>query len=118
MDVGRLDMHSSSGDFKIQDCDAAEIKAHTGSGDISIENRGSRLADVRVGTGSGDVVLRLPRDASFDAKASLSSGDMHVGFSDGTATTKHGEVVAYRRGSGGTKIDVETGSGNLTIEPR
>ena len=118
MEVGRLEMQSSSGDFKIQDCDAAEVRAHTGSGDISIENRGGRLADVRMSTGSGDVVLRLPHDASFDAKASLSSGDMHVGFSDGTATTKHGEVVAYRRGSGGAKIDVETGSGNLTIEPR
>lgn len=118
MDVGRLEMHSSSGDFKIQDCDAAEITAHTGSGDISVESRGTRLAGVRVSTGSGDVVLRLPHDASFDAKASLSSGDMHVGFSDGTATTHRGEVVAYRRGSGGTKIDVETGSGNLSIEPR
>jgi hypothetical protein len=118
MDVGRLEMQSSSGDFKVQDCDAAEITAHTGSGDISFDSRGNRLAGVRVTTGSGDVVLRLPGEASFEAKATLSSGDMHVGFSDGTATTRHGEVVAYRRGSGQTRIDVETGSGNLTIEPR
>jgi DUF4097 and DUF4098 domain-containing protein YvlB len=118
VDVGRLELRSSSGDFKIQDCDAQSVTAHTQSGDISFEGRGSRLADMRVSTGSGDVALRLPRDAAFEAKATLSSGDMHVGFADGTATTAHGEVVAYRRGSGGTKIDVETGSGNLTIDPR
>lgn len=118
MDVGRLDMRSSSGDFKIQDCDAGEISAHTGSGDVLFESRGRRLADARLTTGSGDVVLRLPRDASFEARANLSSGDMHVGFDDGTATTHHGEMVAYRRGSGGAKIEVETGSGNLSIDPR
>lgn len=118
MDVGRLDLRSSSGDFKIQDCDAGQISAHTGSGDVLFESRGRRLADVRMTTGSGDVVLRLPRDASFEAKANLSSGDMHVGFDDGTATTHHGDLVAYRRGSGGAKIDVETGSGNFSIEPR
>jgi len=116
--VGRLELRSGSGDFKVQDCDAQSVIAHTQSGDISFESRGRRLADMRVTTGSGDVALRLPRDAAFEAKANLSSGDMHVGFDDGTATKANGEVVAYRRGSGGTKIDVETGSGNLTIEPR
>lgn len=118
VDVGRLDLKSGSGDVKVQDCDAAEISAHTGSGDVAIESRGKRLAGVRVQTGSGDVVLRLPRDAAFEAKASLSSGDMQVGYDDGTATTSRGELVAYRRGNGGTRIDVETGSGNLVIEPR
>jgi hypothetical protein len=116
--VEKLDLASGSGDFKIRGCDAAEIAAHTGSGDVTIENRAERLAAVRIHTGSGDVALRLPSALSFEATASLSSGDMHVGFDDGTATMRKGELIAYRRGTGGARIEVETGSGNFRIEPR
>lgn len=118
VDAARLSLETSSGDLKISDADIAEVVAHTGSGDMDIEARGRRLARLRARTGSGDVLLRLPGDASFDAHAVLSSGDMHVGFSDGTATRKDGDLIAYRRGTGSAKIEVETGSGNLTIDPR
>ncbi len=116
--AGRLSLETGSGDYRIVDADVGELTARTGSGDILIESRSPRLARFHAHTGSGDIVLRLPRDASFDAHARLSSGDMRVAFSEGTATRRDGEIVAFRRGDGATKIEVETGSGDFTIEPR
>lgn len=116
--VERLTIESSSGDFKIEDADAGEIDAHTGSGDILIASQGKRLGRVRARTGSGDVSLRIPRDTSFDARTTMGSGDLSVGFQDGTGVTRGGELVAYRRGEGTVKIEIETGSGNVSIDPR
>ncbi|MEO8432474.1 MAG: DUF4097 family beta strand repeat-containing protein [Acidobacteriota bacterium] len=118
LEAARLSLETGSGDYRISDTDVGELTARTGSGDIVIEARGARLASFRAHSGSGDIVLRLPREASFDAHARLSSGDMRVHFSDGTATRRHDEMVAYRRGDGATKIDVDAGSGDFTIEPR
>ena len=118
VEAARLSLETGSGDYRIRNADVGELTARTGSGDIMIESRGPRLARFRAHSGSGDVVLRLPREASFDAHASLSSGDMRVHFSDGTATRRDDELIAYRRGDGATKIDVQTGSGDFTIEPR
>ncbi len=65
-----------------------------------------------------DVTLRLPRDASFEASASQSSGDMEVGFSGGISTRHDDKLVGDRRGTNGTRIRIETSSGDLEISPR
>lgn len=116
--AGRVTVDTSSGDAWFGDADLEEFEGKASSGDFVIEAEGSRLKDVRAHTSSGDVTLRLPREASFDASADQSSGDMEVQFSDGTATRRHEKVVAYRRGNGGTRIRVETSSGDLAIGPR
>ncbi|MEO8190102.1 MAG: DUF4097 family beta strand repeat-containing protein [Acidobacteriota bacterium] len=118
MEAAVLSLETSSGDLKITDAEIADVSLHTGSGDILLESRGRRLDRLQARTGSGDVALRIPREAPFEAHGSFGSGDMHVGFTDGTATVRSGEMIAYRRGSGGVRINVDTGSGNLTIEPR
>ena len=79
---------------------------------------GSRLGEVRAHTSSGNITLLLPRDASFDAAADQSSGDTEVRFSGGTATRRHDKLVAYRRGTDGTRIRLETSSGDVEISPR
>lgn len=118
MEAAALSLDTSSGDLRITDSEIGDVSLHTGSGDIVVESRGRRLGRLHARTGSGDVQLRLPREASFDAHASLSSGDMRVGFTDGTATLRSGDMIAYRRGDGAIRIDVQAGSGNLTIDPR
>ena len=40
-----------------------------------------------------------------------------VHFKDAQPIVRHKEVIGYRRGDARTKIDVDTGSGDLTIEP-
>ncbi len=113
-----LRIDTKSGDVRVDDVDAAEIEAHTGSGDVVMSSRGTNLARLRARTGSGDLALKIPRDTPFDASTEMGSGDLKVGFLDGAKTKRHGELVAYRRGEGTVKIELETGSGNISIDPR
>lgn len=114
----RVRVHTSSGDFQFLDADIGELDAESSSGNIELDERGSRLKRVTVEASSGDVEVRLPRDAAFDAQAEQRSGDMEVGFSDGAARRRGDEIAGYRRGNGGATIRVRTTSGNLRIDPR
>lgn len=112
-----VDVNTGSGDIHVIDGDIEAFQADTGSGNVRLENRGTRLARVTADTGSGDVTLRLAAAASFEALASQGSGDINMGFKDAQAIVRHKEVIGYRRGDARIKIDVDTGSGDLTIEP-
>ncbi len=114
----RMNVETSSGDAKIRDADIEEFSANASSGDIELDSTGARLKAVRVETSSGDVALRLPSDASFEAEADQSSGDLTVGFSDGSAVRHRDKLTAYRRGNGGSRIQLRTSSGDAVIEPR
>lgn len=116
--AGRVEVETSSGNADFLEADLEEFRGQSSCGDLSLEAAGSRLQEIRAHTSSGNVTLRLPRDASFDAAADQSSGDMEVGFSDGTATRRGDKLVAYRRGSGGTRIRLETSSGDVEISPQ
>jgi hypothetical protein len=115
--VRLVDVDTGSGDVHIIDGDVEEFSADTGSGDVHLENHGARLARVKADTGSGNVVLRLSPDASFEAYADQGSGDITMRYKDAQPIVRHKEVIGYRRGDARTKIDVDTGSGDLTIEP-
>ncbi|HEY3174812.1 MAG TPA: DUF4097 family beta strand repeat-containing protein [Candidatus Polarisedimenticolia bacterium] len=113
-----IDADTGSGDVEVKDFDTEEFKADTGSGDVLLEVRGNRLASVTADTGSGSVTLRLDPGVAFEAKAAQGSGDIVNRFSDAQPILKDKEVIGYRRGDGKTRINVETGSGDVVIEPR
>jgi putative adhesin len=112
-----VDVDTGSGDVRVIEGDIEEFLADTGSGSVHLDNHGTRLTRVKADTGSGDVVLRLAPDASFEALADQGSGDLLVRYKDAQPIVRHKEVIGYRRGDARTKIDVDTGSGDLTIEP-
>jgi Putative adhesin len=112
-----MEVVTGSGDVRVTEGDLEEFLAGTGSGSVRLDNRGNRLKHVKADTGSGDVVLRLAPNASFEALADQGSGDLLVHYKDAQPILRHKEVVGYRRGDARTRIDVDTGSGDLTIEP-
>jgi putative adhesin len=114
----RLTVETSSGDAHVHDADVREVEAHASSGDLSFDSAGRRLARVRAESSSGDVHLALASDASFSAEGDQSSGDMRVRFEDGERKYRRGELVSFRRGTGGAEIRVRTSSGDFTIDPR
>ncbi len=115
--AGKVKAATGSGDVHALDLDAEEFNAATGSGNIDFSARGSRLVQVKAGTGSGDVTLRLGPDASFEARADQGSGDIVSRYPDAQPIVRGKEVLGYRRGDGRTKIKIDTGSGDLVIEP-
>ena len=112
-----VDADTGSGDIRAQDIDAEQFSADTGSGDVELVARGDRLARIDADTGSGDVVLRLGPDASFEAVASQGSGDIVNRYTDAQPILKGKELIGYRRGDRKIRIDVDTGSGDMVLEP-
>jgi hypothetical protein len=108
---------TGSGSIRLLDADVEEFRADTGSGSIELEATGSRLTRVRADTGSGDLRVRLPASASFAAKADQGSGDLVCRFDDAQPIVSGRTVVGYRRADGRIRIDFDTGSGDLVIEP-
>jgi hypothetical protein len=43
---------------------------------------------------------------------------MRVRFDDGERRYRRGDLVSFRRGTGGVEIRVTTSSGDFTIDPR
>lgn len=113
----RVRVDTGSGDVHLIDADIEELDADTGSGNIRLESRGTRLASVLADTGSGDVALRLGPQAGFQATADQGSGDLVVRYTDATPIVRGREVIGYKRGDGRIRITVDTGSGDLVIEP-
>jgi DUF4097 and DUF4098 domain-containing protein YvlB len=114
----RLSIKTSSGDARVRHADVRELQTDASSGDLSFETAGTRLARILVRSSSGDVHLALAPEASFQAEADQSSGEMRVRFDDGERRYRRGDLVAFRRGTGGADIRVTTSSGDFTIDPR
>jgi hypothetical protein len=112
-----LSADTGSGDVRAEDADVESFDADTGSGDVTLETSGSRLVSIKADTGSGDVILRLSPQASFEALADQGSGDLRMAYKDAEPIIKGREVVGYRRGDSKIRISVNTGSGDLEIEP-
>ncbi len=111
----RLSLDTGSGRLRLVDVRARVVDADTGSGDVDADLRSAER--VRADTGSGDVRLRLPRDASFELRADTGSGDVESRFPDTEPIVRRREIIGYRRGDGQVKIEVDTGSGDVTVEP-
>jgi hypothetical protein len=108
---------TGSGDVHLDVDDTEEVKADTGSGDVSLDLGGSKLTRVSADTGSGDVAVKLPAGAGFELSADVGSGDVTSGFEDATAVVHRRKVKGYRRGDLQVKIDVDTGSGDVSVGP-
>jgi hypothetical protein len=117
VEARELRADTGSGDVRVSAARVGDVKADTGSGDVELELLGGDLSRVKADTGSGNVHLRLPADASFEVRADMGSGDLESGFSDAQAIVNRREVVGYRRGDGRIKIDVDTGSGDVRVDP-
>jgi DUF4097 and DUF4098 domain-containing protein YvlB len=117
VETARLDADTGSGRVRVSRAQAEQIEADTGSGSVDLEVGGSELRRIKADTGSGAVHVRLPEDASFVLRAEMGGGELASGFSDAQAIVEDREVVGYRRGDERIKIDIDTGSGDVRVEP-
>jgi putative adhesin len=131
-----LDFDTGSGDIDVRDSQVRTVKADTGSGDIRVHATGldafdgdtgsgdisldaadGALTTVRADTGSGDVTLILGPQASFELTADQGSGGLVSHYEDAKPILSGRELVGYRRGDAKAKIHVETGSGDVVLQP-
>lgn len=93
--------------------DAEVVEVDTGSGDVSLD-LGGTLRDVTVDAGSGNVTLAVP--AGYGARVSLetSSGDLDVNLP--LQVVRRGrDALEGTIGDGRGRLEVDTGSGTITV---
>lgn len=108
---------TGSGSILLEVDDSEEIDTDTGSGDVTLDLSGSKLSRVSADTGSGDVSLKLPRAVGFEMRTDVGSGEVTSSFDDATAIRERRRITGYRRGDLQVKIDVDTGSGDVSVGP-
>ncbi|WP_329103315.1 DUF4097 domain-containing protein [Micromonospora sp. NBC_01699] len=135
-DVGDVDVKVGSGDITLIGA-TGTVRAQTGSGDIDLGRIGT-AATVRTGsgsvnghglggtvdatTGSGDIILALDTAGSVNARAS--SGSIELTVPDGAYRIRSATSSGTARSrladdpSAVNRLDLETGSGDITITPR
>ncbi|MCB1036644.1 MAG: DUF4097 family beta strand repeat protein [Acidobacteria bacterium] len=115
--VGTLKADTGSGGIRILSVDVVSLEADTGSGDVVLDSSLEGAERVNVDTGSGDVRIRTAEAAAFDIELESGSGELVVRYDDAELRRADGEVVGARRGHGGPRITVDTGSGDCVIGP-
>lgn len=108
---------TGSGSVSLEVDGTEDVKADTGSGDVRLDLAGANLARVSADTGSGDVSVKLPRSSGFELRADVGSGDISSDFSDATPIVERRKVTGYRRGDLAVKVNVDTGSGDVSVSP-
>jgi hypothetical protein len=117
VEARRLKLDTGSGDVKVREAQAEEVDADTGSGDVEADLAGAHLSRVNADTGSGNVHLRLGPEAGFHVRAHTGSGDVVSHYADAEAIRDGRKVVGYRRGDGRIRIQADTGSGDVVVQP-
>lgn len=129
---GGFDGQTGSGHITLEQASQGSVRAETGSGGLELRNvKGSLQAQTgsgsiradgdptgewRLHTGSGSVALRFPQNASFELNAHTGSGSINLSH----PVTVQGSVgrheVHGKVGGGGVPVQVETGSGSISID--
>lgn len=114
--AGSLRIDTGSGRVRASAVQADAVHVDTGSGSVHLAF--DRAPDeVMVDTGSGSVTLVLPESLDAELLAETSSGSIEVEFSMQVARWQRDEVRGVIGGGRG-KVQVDTGSGDITIRKR
>lgn len=114
-----LKIDTGSGSVRTTDIDAEDTLIDTGSGSVTLDlvrmGNGRHVID----TGSGSVTVRLPSDASCRVIADTGSGGINLDVPNATLRRMSRDHVELEIGSGGGgSLEIDTGSGSITIEVR
>jgi hypothetical protein len=110
--VGAVEASSSSGSVTVSGV-RGTLRAETGSGQLKIA--GDPTGDWAVRSRSGSVSIRVPSESRFDLLARSRSGDIKAGLAVSHRGTPTKHFVEGAVNGGGPKVDVETGSSQITL---
>ena len=102
---------SISGDITV-DGGFGNAKLDSTSGTVWFRDGSDGINELKIGTVSGDVIMQLPQGAGFNMKVSTVSGDVSSVF----GLVKNGSNYVY--GDASADFDIDTVSGDITIQER
>jgi hypothetical protein len=130
--AGAFEGEAGSGNVRLVDTAAGDVRVGSGSGELSVhgvrgaldlrtgsgnvEVQGTPSGDWRLNAGSGDIRLNIPPEAGLELEASSHSGDVTVHRPITVQGTLGRHSIHGKAGSGGSRVEVRTGSGEIEIE--
>lgn len=111
---GNVDANTGSGGVKASHI-KGRIVAEAGSGSVELGQTGT--GDIRAHTGSGEVTVRTGSEAGFELRAHTGSGHITVDRPiTVSGTISPHELMAKVGGGGNAMVEVSTGSGSIRIQ--
>lgn len=114
----RLEIDTGSGSVRTSEIDAGSTDIDTGSGSVAFSVE--RLGDGThvIDTGSGAVTVTLPADASVHIHAETGSGGISLDVPAAKLQRMSRDEVDLEIGDGRADLQIDTGSGGITIRTR
>ena len=109
----RLDIETGSGNITIAGAKSSDLELSAGSGDVEVTLE-TDVNSLDAETGSGDVTLRIPEAVGAELSLETGSGEFQVDFPVQLIRKEEGKLIA-KVGDGQGRIDIETGSGDVTL---
>jgi lia operon protein LiaG len=110
----RLDIETGSGNITVAGTKSTDLELSAGSGDVEVTLE-TDVNSLDAETGSGNVTLRIPEAAGAELSLETGSGDFQVDFPVQLIRKEEGKLIA-KMGDGQGRIDIETGSGDVTLK--
>ncbi|UVI30833.1 DUF4097 family beta strand repeat-containing protein [Paenibacillus spongiae] len=112
-----LSVDVASGNIELMDADA-KLKADTSSGNITV-SLAAIAHPMTLSTGSGNVTIETDRQPdSAQIRYNSGSGDLKNSWRDNPSSRDGDDNETIVFGDGKTIVEVETGSGNLSLDRR
>jgi hypothetical protein len=112
-----VEIGTGSGNVRAGAMEVDEADIGTGSGELAIDLFGVVRGKYEIGAGSGDIRLGLESGADATVHAETSSGEIDLRLGrEPSYQLREKEEVRFTLGSGSARIEVGTGSGDITIE--
>lgn len=112
---GAVAVRNGSGDIRVSGA-AADLTIHSGSGDLAVSGSPAAGAYWELHTGSGTVGLSVPAGASFRFFAQTRRGDIGANLPM-TVLERQSHQLRAVVGQGSARVEVETGSGDIRLNP-
>jgi hypothetical protein len=110
---GAVTTGAGSGDLTVRGA-SGDVRAHTGSGNVGVDGDPAATSFWDIHTGSGEVTLHVPATASFRLYARSVSGKIETSLPMVVEERAKRDLRA-RLGDGKARVEVETGSGDISV---
>lgn len=116
--TGPVDASTGNGDVRVT-TSLGPVEASSGNGDIDVDMASLKGSpDMRFSTGNGRITLAVPANFGAELETHTGHGSVSVDFPLTTSGTLSRSSMRGRLGSGGGRLTMSTGNGDLIVRRR